>query len=582
MTSISELTTKARPFLWIAAGLFLGWLVFAPSSPHDNDHHSGHEGAESATTFSCSMHPEIRQQGPGKCPLCGMELTPVADASSDQFEVDRIRLEPGALAAAGIQTAPVRVGTAKARIQVNGTVVTAESGQASITSRISGRLERLFVSITGTTVQKGQLLAEIYSPELIAAQRELLESRQFKTTNPSLYDAARRKLENWNIGAEEIALIEQRGKAQEFFPITAPMGGTVTEIMARTGENVESGMPVLKITDLSQVWIQFDVFEKDIPFVGTGDSVRFFASGTTGLTGAAKLDFIEPVLDSESRTLKVRTTVSGGRGWIPGMIVQGTILSRGTRGVEIPASALLWAGGTSYVWVKTTDETFEIREVRPGMRTANGWLIARGLNGGEEIAVQGVFRLDAAAQLSGRTSMLNRAAPRTENGAGDEAKWMKRLLSGTHETIKTSALNQKTAKQLNEVAEKYLAMTAALVQSDFKTAKKSAKEAAKLGEGIQLTEPLLLEDWKLVQKGLKEAANAADLTGMRKNLNLLSMAFAELLEQTPRNGETLYLQYCPMARNDVGGFWLSRSEAILNPYFGASMLECGETISQIK
>jgi Cu(I)/Ag(I) efflux system membrane fusion protein len=336
----------------------------------------------------------------------------------------------------------------------------------------------------------------------------------------------------------------------------------------------------LKLVDLSRVWVQFDVFEKDVPFVQMGDSLYFSPASNPSLQRKSKIEFVDPLLNLDTRTLRARTSVQGGAGWQPGMIVQGTIVSRSISGIEIPASSLLWAGSTSYVWIKAYDGSFEIREVRTGMRTQNGWLVARGLNGGEEIVVQGVFRLDAAAQLSGKLSMLNRPAEKAETGAWSEQAWMKRVLD-----VQTFAGDKKaslpvTPEVLSSLTKHYLELTDALVASDFKTAKSISEKLTELI--VRHKDNGGDKSLSAVREQVQKIRSSSSITGMRQQLNILSMHLAEWLEAAPKTGDSLYLQYCPMARNDVGGFCISRTREIRNPYFGNSMLECGETISKIQ
>lgn len=572
---------RFAPVLWLAGGLLLGWLIFAESPSASTETADAHaHGAE--TAFTCSMHPQIRQNGPGKCPLCGMDLTPVSGDEAGNFEIDAVSLSEDAMALAGIQTQKLTVTSPVISVKVNGTITEDESRQTVITARFAGRIEKLHINISGQTIEAGQLLAEVYSPELIAAQRELIEMLTQREANKSLYMAARRKLESWNIPDNQITKIEKSGRPLEYFPVLAPSGGTVTELLVRAGENLETGMMLMKIADLKTVWAQFDIFEQDIPLVAKGDSVLFYSSSFPGKTTRGRIDFVEPSVNEATRTLKARTTVQAGNMWKPGMIVQGTIFSSLRKGIEIPASALLWAGTSSYVWIKRPDTdppVFEIREVRTGLRTEIGWIVERGLTGNEEIAVQGVFRLDAAAQLSGKVSMLNRpVSPVVPENPGTEKSLMDAILGGNHNLEKVRNLSDIERNALSGFLSNYVAMVGALVENDPKTSMKKARDAAKMVESFPFEQEYAKEERTHIHGALLTLSKTPDLLQQRKNLNLLSIAVYDLLKKSGYHDQNLFLQYCPMARNNVGGFWISRSEEIQNPYFGAEMLSCGETI----
>jgi membrane fusion protein, copper/silver efflux system len=188
--------------LVLIAGLFLGWLIFksGPKTVHD---HSQEQSKE--TTYTCSMHPQIRQNEPGKCPICGMDLIPLVQ-KSDKGETSPFvhTMSPEAIALANVQTQKVKFVSPEHVIYLTGKVAVNEQRLAVITANYSGRIEKLFVDFTGQTVIKGHKLATIYSPELVTAQKELIEASKFKDTNPALFNAAREKLRLWKITETQI------------------------------------------------------------------------------------------------------------------------------------------------------------------------------------------------------------------------------------------------------------------------------------------------------------------------------------------------------------------------------------------
>jgi Cu(I)/Ag(I) efflux system membrane fusion protein len=242
------------------AGIFLGWLFFHSSGENQNSiskEQTGHEGhdhaQESTTLWTCSMHPQIKQDKPGKCPICAMDLVPLSDLSSNQEDVDpdEIQMTESAAKLADIQTINVNKGIPEKELFLQGKVQTDERRISELTARFGGRIEKLFVSFTGENVKKGDKLATIYSPDLVTAQRELLESSLSKETRPALYKAARGKLRLWDLTDEQIDNIEESGEPQLYFDILSPMSGTVSKRHVALGDYVKEGSALFQVIDLT-------------------------------------------------------------------------------------------------------------------------------------------------------------------------------------------------------------------------------------------------------------------------------------------------------------------------------------------
>ena len=261
------------------AGIFLGWLFFHPSGENKksiNQEQTGHEGhdhaAEMTTLWTCSMHPQIKQDKPGKCPICAMDLVPLSDLSSNQEDVDpdEIQMTESAAKLADIQTINVNKGIPEKELFLQGKVQADERRISQLTARFGGRIEKLFVSFTGENVKKGDKLATIYSPDLVTAQRELLESSLSKETRPALYKAARGKLRLWDLTDEQIDTIEESGEPQLYFDILSPISGTVSKRHVSLGDYVKEGSALFEVIDLTHVWIMFDAYESDLPWINAG------------------------------------------------------------------------------------------------------------------------------------------------------------------------------------------------------------------------------------------------------------------------------------------------------------------------
>jgi Cu(I)/Ag(I) efflux system membrane fusion protein len=280
-------------------------------------------------------------------------------------------------------------------------------------SHVPGRIERLSVNFTGESVIKGQVLAEIYSPELVTAQQELLETVKTKQLQPELYEASKEKLRQWKLTDEQIAKIESSGVIRNNFEVVSNTAGTVTSRRVNTGDHVSQGTVLFDIADLSKVWIMFDAYESDLQFLGKGEKISFTLQALPGVNFSGNIVFIDPVIDPVTRVAKVRVETGNQSGKLkPEMFATGivsTILNEYLDNMVIPKTAVLWTGKRSVVYVKQPGDEpiFKLREIGLGPMLGESYVITDGLIEGEEIVTSGTFSVDAAAQLEGKPSMMN-------------------------------------------------------------------------------------------------------------------------------------------------------------------------------
>ena len=241
----------------LVIGLILGGLLFGNSTTKETEHNHS-EVVENNEMWTCAMHPQIMLSEPGKCPICGMELIP-AGASANGLAPDQFKLTRNAMSLANIQTSIVGNSMIEDNaIKLSGKIVENEEANAVQVSYFSGRIERLNVNFTGEEVRKGQLLATIYSPELFAAQQELITASSIKESQPALYKAVRNKLKLWKLSESQINQIETSGKVKENFPVYATVSGTVSAKLVEQGDYIRQGQPLLKIANLNTVWANGD------------------------------------------------------------------------------------------------------------------------------------------------------------------------------------------------------------------------------------------------------------------------------------------------------------------------------------
>lgn len=563
-------------------GTFLGWLLFGGSHSHELEAETVGEGQEEHTVWTCSMHPQIRQGEPGDCPICGMELIPLAD-DSIEGNGDIVQMSDYAQKLANVQTMTVGAANEAGEIRLNGKVVVDERQASVQASHLPGRIEQLMVNFTGESVNRGQALARVYSPELVTAQEELLQAYSIRETNPELFRAAKDKLRRWKISENQINNIIERQQASDQFTITADVSGIVTEKLVELGDYVDRGAPIYQIANLKELWVLFDVYEGTMSWIAEGSKVEFTVASLPGETFEGTVSFVDPLLNSQTRVSTARVEVENSNGRLkPGMFTTGIVeipMEERKGQLSVPQSAVLWTGERSVVYVKANDG-FMLREVILGPSLGDAYVIKEGLEPGEEIVVNGTFKVDAAAQLAGKPSMMN---PRgTDTAAGHQHSGMM-MPEVPEQVLKVS---EGTQGQLQKMLSSYLQLKNALVEDSFVAAKAFAGD---LSSTMELVNPEEMNSdaqnsWEEVAphlSGIAIMAAAEDLEGLREHFDMLSQAMIYIFSTYETGAEKLYVQHCPMANNDLGANWLSTVAEVKNPYFGNQMLTCGEVMEEI-
>lgn len=400
----------------LAIGLILGFVFFSNSSKKEAHQHTE---AGKDEVYTCSMHPQIKQDKPGKCPICGMDLTPLKSTSNSKSNIDpnAVMMSEEAIALANIQTEVVGTGKTNKEIRLFGKIKPSERSQQAQSAYVNGRVERLYINAIGDVVHKGQTVALIYSPELYTASQELIAALSYPDLQRKklVVDAAIEKLKLLNVSQGEINSMIKSGKASPYMAIKANVSGTVISKNVEQGSYVKQGDVLLQIANLGSVWAVYEAYETDLPFIKVGQTVQFTAEGAPGTTFSGRISFVEPVLNAQTRTAGVRVEVSNAKGiFKPEMLISGVItanLNKYSEDIVVPKSAVLWTGKRSIVYVKDESDgypIFTLREVTLGPTLPDGYIVTEGLADGEEIVTNGVFAIDASAQLDGKPSMMNR------------------------------------------------------------------------------------------------------------------------------------------------------------------------------
>lgn len=497
MKTIKEIL-QSKPVHYIViglSGLLVGWALFSPSpktSPATSDNsvaqdmhadHSGHTHVQDENgVWTCSMHPQIRQDKPGKCPICAMDLIPLRQSGGggELADPSDIRMSAEAVALADVQTSRASKERPVKTLRLYGKIMPDERSLQSQTAHVAGRIEKLNVDFTGETVRAGQTLATLYSPELFTAQQELLEA--VKMQQPVLVEAAREKLRLWKMTDTQISALEKSGTTSPMTEIKANVSGIVMAKRVSEGDYVSQGAVLFDIANLSKVWAMFDAYETDLPFLNKGDLVAFTLQAFPGKTYQGRIAFIDPIINPSTRTAGVRVEVANGNMDLKPEMYATASVDAPLKGLKdqivIPQTAVLWTGKRSIVYVKLPDAaipTFRMREVELGPSLGNAYVILDGLADGEEVVTNGVFSIDASAQLEGKTSMMNNTAEAARPVSGHEGHTM----SG-HENhaLPGNSGNQKSSSDNSEHA-----MFG--VKGSCDMCKQRIETAAKSVEGVQ-------------------------------------------------------------------------------------------------
>ncbi len=573
-------------FLKLAVALLIfvaGYALrgFRTAEPHAPDGHgTGEPSVQTADLWTCSMHPQIRQPKPGQCPICFMDLIPV-ESHGAGIGPREIELSSTARKLAGVVTAPAEHRSVTVEVRLTGKVQLDETRVASISTRVPGRIDRLFVNYTGASVNAGDPLADLYSPELVSAQQELLQAaKQPGGASSPLLTATRERLRLWGLSAEQIAGIERDGKVQEHVTFTAPIGGIVVEKEALEGNYVETGMRLFTVADLSHVWVQLDAYESDLAWLNMGQEVKLDVEAFPGEPFKGTVAFIAPLVDPATRTVRVRVEAANSDGRLkPEMFVRAVVQAKvGAEGsalpLVIPATAPLITGPRAIVYVADPirEGVFEGREVILGPRAGAFYVVREGLQEGEQVVVQGAFKIDSSVQIQGKPSMM---AP-------------EKIIPPTKPAPLEIPPPEAFRKQLGDVLTQVLEMADALARDNLEDALLSATQAQQALESVDRTildekaHPHWMQALPPLKKTLVQMKSAKDMETFRTAFAVLSPEMARVIKTFgPIGAVPIHEIRCPMAFNNQGATWLQMDTKVRNPYFGKAMLACGEVVATI-
>ena len=552
------------------------WLGFG------HEHRDGRVGVTDASGqvqyYTCGMHPWVILPRPGDCPICHMELTPIDPAKF----TGEIAIDPVVVQNMGVRIAPVTTGPLARTIRTVGTVSYNEREVRDVNIKVSGWIEKLHVDFVGARVEAGEALFELYSPQLFAAQEEYLlawRNRNETADSQTLLDAARTRLEYFDITEQQIEQLQATGSPAKTMTIDSPHTGVVIAKHANEGMKVDPGMQVFRIADLSKVWVLVTLYEYQLPYVVEGMKATMSLPYIPGQTFEGEGIYIYPYLNEKTREVQVRLELDNPKNLLkPGMFTN--VMLENTLAAEktpAPRPAIIDTGERQVAFVSRGEGRFEPRDVRLGVETGDGMVeIISGLKAGEMVVVSGQFLIDSEAKM-------REALAKMIKGDLASQQQVSAQLAGASEL---SDMPEPVAAALRTVLDHYLAIGDTLADDTTAgIADHARKLAAALDELIKLDVPADPHLWHRHQDAIATARSNAfklvdtsDLAEARLQFAPVSASLETLLMATgvpPTFDREVQVLRCPMYRQGQGGtIWLQTAGDVRNPYFGATMLRC--------
>jgi RND family efflux transporter MFP subunit len=406
--------------------------------------HGAATATQEKTLYTCGMHPQVIQDHPGNCPICGMKLTPIrkqAGATQEAgADLGTIAIDPVTIQDMGVRTGVVTRGPLRRTIRTVGVVNLDESAVADVTTKFKGWAEKLYVDTTGQLVMRGDPLLEIYSPDLYSAQTEYLLALGSSPTPDASLEAlrtsARLKLKFWDISDAQIAELEKSRTPRKTLRLNAPRDGFVMDKSVVEGQMVDAGMKLYRIADLGLVWVQSEIYEQDLPFIKLGQEATVSLSYLPDRKFRGRVTYIYPTVDEKTRTAKVRMEFHNPGYFLkPGMFASVEITSELAPSVVlVPDTAVLRSGERNTVFVALDGGKFAPRAVTLGPRAeGNFYEVITGLEAGERVVTSGQFMLDSESQLrEAIQKMMEPGATATVVGSNPPPARPVSLASGTN------------------------------------------------------------------------------------------------------------------------------------------------------
>jgi Cu(I)/Ag(I) efflux system membrane fusion protein len=447
----------------LAGGVAAGVVATLALRPHPTEQAASTAARPKVQQWHCPMHPSYVSDKPGDCPICGMKLVPIEGGKEGERKPDfyrspmnpsqtspvprkdemgmdfvpvyaddlasggdavegyaTVRIDPRRQQLIGLRTAPVARAEVGSAWRTVGRVAVDETRVRKINVKVDGFVEKLYVDFVGKPVRRGQALFALYSPELMSAQNEYLLAVKTRAqlgpgsqrTGDELVDAARRRLELWDVPRSEIAHLDHGGEPLRTLTLHSPISGVVTAKSVVQGSKIAAGDTPFEVTDLSQVWVLADAYESDISRVkvGTAATLRIDALPNRDFKG--RVGFVDPLLDPKTRTAKIRVSFANPHLDLkPDMFGDVSFEGRTRQGLRIPLDALIDSGTQKMVFVSLGEGKFQPREITTGAQTTEYVEVLSGLAEGDQVVTRANFLIDSESRLKSALAALAQKAP---------------------------------------------------------------------------------------------------------------------------------------------------------------------------
>jgi Cu(I)/Ag(I) efflux system membrane fusion protein len=553
---------------------------------HDHEQVSG-----AKTKYTCSMHPQIVQDEPGTCPICGMDLVAIDRTACNSNDV---MLNDTQVLLANITTQPVTKTSVGQTIAINARLTANEERSEVIGSRAAGRVEKLHIKESGRNVRAGDPLYELYSETLLTLQREYLLAREqylslgkTESRYQSFLTAAEKKLLLYGLTKQQIEELGRSKTTQPGITFLAPTSGVITEVNATEGQYLPEGGNLYRIENIDKLWVEAELYANESNYVRIGDKVTIQVSGFESDPVDAKIVFLSPEFRANTQIILMRAELKNRKQQFrPGMQAQVLFSHSSHEAIAVPPDAVIHEGKGSHVYIQVGRNTFRPQMVKTGIENFQQVEIMEGLEEKDTVVITGAYLLYSEIVLKKGGDPIaghNHDAMRTMKSASDNKKQPQPMESGDRFTV-----DPKFAAQLNQLLTPYLKLKDALVESDTKAASAQSQkffsdlQKAKITDLKESANQEWLKTLGMLAQSLRDIQNTDDLAKQRAAFAVLSDALYSAIKIFNVKGLNAYYQYCPMAFNNKGAFWISASEEISNPYFGNAMLQCGETKEILK
>lgn len=498
--------------------------------------------------YRCPMHPAVTSPTPGKCTICGMALVATASLSSQTSALNSstIALSPAIITTIGVETATVARQPLTRTLRVTGRIEDDDTRHRILTARVPGRIEKLHINYVGAEVAAGDPLITLFSPEVLTAQRVFVERVRGSGAFPAAERAAaRERLIELGLTESDLTALEASLTPNAIVVVRAPGAGTVVAKSVYEGQYVQASDRLLELADFSRMWFVFDAYAQDIPWLHPGQTIEITTRAVPGEVISAPIEFIDPNFSEVSQTARVRAVLPNPHYSTGGVshrlphrvLAEGRVLVESPAVLAAPRSAILDAGGGPLAYVDVGASHYEQRRLKLGRRGDALVEILSGLAENEKVVTTGALLIDAQAQLTHSAPPPNPAP------------------------LPAPALNPALAT-INSLAAASVDAAAALAADDFARYQKSFPALAAAAEKFP---------------ALPKLTPGTSLQTARAAFERWSTPAADLLK--PHRAHLgLKIFECTMSPVLGKGRWIQRAAPVRNPFFGATMLECGEEV----